>query len=102
MHMMATSFAGGTKISMEFVIVANVTGFRVGQRRVYGSRCAHVDEMVAFFPMDQILNGGLVDYILGAECGPDVFVLGNNSYSTRQDYMKYFKMEIPIPQRVID
>jgi predicted homoserine dehydrogenase-like protein len=42
--------------------------------------------------MDRLLNGGLVDYILGAEPGPGVFVLGYNTDPVRQDYMKYFKM----------
>lgn len=89
---MATSFADGTKISMENAIVANATGFKVGQRGMYGPRCAHVNETVDLFPMEQLLNGGLVDYILGAEPGPGVFVLGHNTDPVRQDYMKYFKM----------
>jgi predicted homoserine dehydrogenase-like protein len=89
---MATSFADGTKISMENAIVANATGFKVGKRGMYGPRCAHVKEAVNLFPMDQMLNGGLVDYILGAEPGPGVFVLGYNDHPDRKGYMKYFKM----------
>jgi predicted homoserine dehydrogenase-like protein len=50
--MMATSFADGTKISMENAIVANATGFSVGQRGMYGPRCAHVSETVDLFPME--------------------------------------------------
>jgi predicted homoserine dehydrogenase-like protein len=89
---MATSFADGTKISMENAIVANATGFKAGKRGMYGPKCAHVSESVNLFPVDQLLNGGLVDYILGAEPGPGVFVLGYNDHPVRQDYMKYFKM----------
>lgn len=89
---MATSFADGTKISMENAIVGNATGFKVGKRGMYGPECAHVSETVHLFPMDQLLNGGLVDYILGAEPGPGVFVLGYNEHPTRQRYMRYFKM----------
>jgi predicted homoserine dehydrogenase-like protein len=89
---MATSFADGTKISMENAIVANATGFRVGKRGMYGPSCSHVSEAVHLFPIDQLLNGGLVDYILGAEPGPGVFVLGYNDNPVRQSYMKYFKM----------
>ena len=89
---MATSFADGTKISMENAIVANATGFKVGKRGMYGPRCTHVSEAVNLFPMDQLLDGGLVDYILGAEPGPGVFVLGYNDHPERQSYMKYFKM----------
>jgi predicted homoserine dehydrogenase-like protein len=32
------------------------------------------------------------DYIVGAEPGPGVFVLGYNEHSVRQGYMKNFKM----------
>lgn len=89
---MATSFADGTKISMENAVVANATGFTVGKRGMYGPRCAHVNEAVTLFPLDQMMNGGLVDYILGAEPGPGVFILGYNEHPVRQGYMKYFKM----------
>ena len=89
---MATSFADGTKISMENAVVANATGFKVGKRGMYGPRCDHVNEAVNLFPSDQLLNGGLVDYILGAEPGPGVFVIGYNEHPIRQNYMRYFKM----------
>ncbi len=89
---MATSFADGTKISMENAVVAHATGFKVGRRGMYGPRCAHVSEAVKLFPLEQMLKGGLVDYILGAEPGPGVFVLGYNDHPVRQSYMKYFKM----------
>jgi len=89
---LVTSFADGTKISMEMAVVANATGFRVGKRGMYGPRCAHVTEALTLFPMEQMLDGGLVDYILGAEPGPGVFVLGYNEHPIKQYYMKYFKM----------
>jgi predicted homoserine dehydrogenase-like protein len=89
---MATSFADGTKISMENAIVANATGFKTGKRGMYGPECSHVSQAVNLFPLEQLLDGGLVDYILGAEPGPGVFVLGYNEEPVRQGYMKYFKM----------
>jgi predicted homoserine dehydrogenase-like protein len=87
-----TSFADGTKISMEMAIVANATGFRVGTRGMYGPRCTHVTEAIDLFPMDDLLGGGLVDYVLGAEPGPGVFVLGYNENPIKQQYAHYFKM----------
>ncbi|MDP2481938.1 MAG: hypothetical protein Q8W45_01540, partial [Candidatus Palauibacterales bacterium] len=70
----ATSFADGTKISMEQTVVANATGFRVGTRGMYGPERAHVSEAVDAFPVEQMLEQGLVDYLLGAQPGPGVFV----------------------------
>lgn len=89
---MVTSFADGSKISMEMAVVANATGFKVGKRGMYGPRCEHVNDAVRLFPMDQLLNGGLVDYILGAEPAPGVFVLGYNEHPIQQQYLNYYKM----------
>jgi predicted homoserine dehydrogenase-like protein len=89
---MATAFADGTKMSMENAIVANATGFRTAKRGMYGPKCAHVSEVTRLYPPEPMLNGGLVDYILGAEPGPGVFVIGHNDDPVRAQYMNYFKM----------
>lgn len=89
---MITSYADGTKISMEMVTVANATGLKVGKRGMYGPRCAHAKEAVNLFPMDQLLETGLVDYILGAEPAPGVFVLGYNDHPLPRRYMELHKM----------
>lgn len=89
---LVTSFADGTKISMEMAVVANATGFRTGKRGMYGPRCSHVNDAIHLFPRDQMLNGGLVDYILGAEPAPGVFVIGYNEDPPQQQYMNYYKM----------
>ena len=89
---MATSFADGTKISMEMAVVANATGFKVGKRGMYGVRCHHVNEAISLFPKEKMLNGGLVDFVLGAEPGPGVFIIGHNDHPLRKPYMEYFKM----------
>ncbi len=89
---MITSFADGTKISMEMAVVANATGFGVGVRGMYGPECKHVTEALKLFDVDQLLKGGMVDYILGAEPGPGVFVLGYNDNPVKQQYAQYLKM----------
>ena len=89
---MVTSFADGTKISMEMAVVANATGFKAGKRGMYGPRCNHVKDAATLFPMDQMLEHGLVDYILGAEPAPGVFVLGYNDNPIQQQYLNYYKM----------
>jgi predicted homoserine dehydrogenase-like protein len=89
---MATSFADGTKISMENTLVANATGFKVGRRGMYGPKCDHVDEAKDLFSVDRLLEGGIVDYILGARPGPGVFVLGYDENPQRIPYMRYYKL----------
>jgi predicted homoserine dehydrogenase-like protein len=89
---MVTSFADGTKISMEMAVVANGTGFRAGQRGMYGVYCDHVQNALTLFPMEQLMDGGLVDYIVGAEPAPGVFIIGYNDHPLQQQYLKYYKM----------
>lgn len=89
---MITSFADGTKISMEMAVVANATGFRVAKRGMYGPQCRHVTEASSLFPVVEFERGGFVDYVLGAEPGPGVFVIAYNDNPIKKQYMSYLKM----------
>lgn len=89
---MVASFADGSKLCLESTIMANATGFRPGQRGMYGHRCAHVKDLLTLFTADQLLQGGLVDYALGAEPHTGAFVVGYNDHPIKREYMSYFKM----------
>jgi predicted homoserine dehydrogenase-like protein len=86
------SFADGTKLAMETCILANATGFLAGRRGMYGPKCAHVREMGKLLPADQMLNGGLVDYALGAEPHTGAFVIVHEDHPRKQWDLAYFKM----------
>lgn len=87
-----TSFADGTKISQEMATVSNATGFKILTRGMHGHRCNHVDEAHKLFPLDAMLNGGISDYILGAQPSFGVFILGYCDQPSRARYMKVYKM----------
>jgi len=89
---MVTSFADGTKLSMETTLVANATGLSVCRRGMLGYRCAHVKEVIEHFSPEQLLEQGLVEFVLGAEPGTGAFVVGYNDHPVKQKYMSYFKM----------
>jgi predicted homoserine dehydrogenase-like protein len=89
---MVTSFADGTKLSMEQAVIANATGFGVSKRGMHGPSCDHVQEAPDLFDLDGLLDGGRVDYILGAEPGPGVFVLGYNENPILRQYGPSYKM----------
>jgi len=89
---MITSFADGTKISMEMAVVANATGFGVSVRGMKGPTCNHVTEAIDCFTEEELSSGGIVDFILGAEPGPGVFVIGFNDEPVLQQYANYLKM----------
>ena len=87
-----TSFADGTKLSMEAAILANATGFHVGQRGMYGPKCGHVKEIASLLPAEQLMNGGLVDYALGAEPHTGAFVVVHEDDPIKCRELAYYKM----------
>ena len=93
---MVTSFADGSKISFEQAIVANATGMRVARRGMYGPTVpsgTFIKEAVNLYPLEELMKGsGIVDYIVGAEPGPGVFVLGTHDHPTQQHYLNLYKL----------
>jgi predicted homoserine dehydrogenase-like protein len=89
---MVTSFADGSKISMEMAVVSNATGFRVGKRGMYGPECSHVNETIDLYDKEELLKQGLVDYVLGAQPAGGVFVIGFCDNPKQKAYMNYYKM----------
>lgn len=89
---MMTSFVDGTKLSAELAVLANATGMQVGKRGMFGPRCTHVRDAVNHFSLDQVMNGGIVDYLLGAEPGTGAFVVGFSEDPVKKRYLKYLKM----------
>jgi predicted homoserine dehydrogenase-like protein len=93
---MVTSFADGSKISFEQAIVANATGMRVAKRGMHGPTVpagTHITKVMDLYPMEDLENGpGIVDYIVGAEPGPGVFVLGMHDHPTQKHYLNLYKL----------
>lgn len=93
---MVTSFADGTKISFEQAIVANATGMGVAKRGMFGPSVpggTPIKEAVNWYPHDALLEGpGIVDYVVGAEPGPGVFVLGTHDHPTQKHYLNLYKL----------
>jgi predicted homoserine dehydrogenase-like protein len=90
---MVTSFADGTKLSLEMTLVANATGFRVARRGMVGHHCAHVNEVPSLYHPAELLDGeGLVDFVLGAEPGVGAFLVAHDDTPERRRMMRYFKM----------
>ncbi|KAA9339251.1 NAD(P)-dependent oxidoreductase [Hymenobacter busanensis] len=91
---MVTSFADGTKISIEQTIVANATGMGVAKRGMLGYRHdGHVDDMVSWYDVDELKRlGGIVDYVVGPKPGPGVFVYATTDDPKSQHYLAYGKL----------
>lgn len=89
---MVTSFCDGSKVSFEMATVANATGMRVAKRGMNGTRCSKVSDAQSVLPQEALsLPDGCVDYILGAEPGPGVFVLAKLRDERHASYLRYYK-----------
>ncbi|WP_210520957.1 NAD(P)H-dependent oxidoreductase [Hymenobacter terricola] len=94
---MVTSFADGSKISFEQAVIANALGMEVAQRGMLGPTVAPgtpISKAAEWYPQDLLLSGGpgIVDYVVGAEPGPGVFVLGTHDDPVQQHYLKLYKL----------
>ena len=93
---MVTSFADGSKISFEQAIVANATGMKVARRGMLGPSFpsgTHIREAINQFPLEALSTGcGIVDYVVGAEPSPGVFVLGTQDHPVQKHYLNLYKL----------
>jgi predicted homoserine dehydrogenase-like protein len=91
---MVTSFADGTKMSVEQSIVANATGMSVHKRGMLGrDHDGHVDELTQAYDVDELRAlGGAVDYVVGAKPNPGIYCLGTQDDPTQQHYLELYKL----------
>lgn len=89
---MATSFADGTKMSLEMALVANATGLRAARLGMHGPDAKTVHEAQELFPLDEMLEIGLVDYMVGAEPAPGVFCLGTHDHPAQKHWLRMYKL----------
>jgi predicted homoserine dehydrogenase-like protein len=87
-----TSFADATKLSMETTVLANATGFRAGQRGMYGPSCKDVREIADRLPAAAMLSTGLVDYALGAAPHTGAFVVVHEDSPLKKAQLAYYKL----------
>lgn len=95
---MVTSFADGTKISMEQALLANALGMTVAVPGMLGpEHHGHVDDLRTYYEDAVGIGrlremGGIVDYVVGAKPSPGVFVLAVNDHPEREVYLRYGKL----------
>jgi len=91
---MVTSFADGTKISIEQATVANATGMSVARRGMGGAdHRGHIDDLVSAYDIAELeAAGGVVDYVVGSTPGPGVFVLATHDDAKQRHYLDLYKL----------
>ena len=91
---MVTSFADGTKMSVEQSIVANATGMSVHKRGMLGrDHEGHVDDLTERYDLDELRAlGGAVDYVVYAKPNPGIYVLGAHDDPKQRHYLELYKL----------
>ncbi len=88
-----TAYTDGTKLAIEMALVANSRGLDILQTGMTGPRTKRVLDALDAFDLTRSRKlGGVVDYVLGAEPGGSVFVIGYSEDSEDRFYMNYYKM----------
>ncbi len=86
------AYTDGTKLGVEMALVANATGLVPWVRGMEGPSAKDVREVAQLFDFDKYGQQGVVDYILGAQPGGGVFVVGHCGDPLQQRYLSYYKM----------
>ena len=93
---MVTSFADGTKLAFEQAIVANATGSRLLASGMLGPTVptgTRIEDAASAFPVETLLERGcVVDYVIGADPAPGVFVLASCNHPAQRDYLNLYKL----------
>lgn len=82
----------GTKINIEMALLCNAFNLSPTVPGMLGPRCAHVHDALNAFDFDAYKDRGVVDYILGAQPGGGVFVIGKCEDKLQQFYLNYYKL----------
>jgi predicted homoserine dehydrogenase-like protein len=86
------AYTDGSKLSIEMACLANSVGLLPQVPGMVGPRAGHVREALELFDFESYGGEGRIDYLLGAEPGGGVYVVGRCDEPLQSAYMEYYKM----------
>ena len=93
-YKMATAYTDGTKLSIEMALLANGHNLTTDIPGMRGPTARTVEQSLDLFDLERIWESKqpVVDYILGAQPGGGVFVIGRSDDAYQRSMMHYYKM----------
>lgn len=93
-YRMATAFTDGTKLAIEMALVANGLGMMTPVVGMHGPRATFVRDALDLFDLEAARTSPApwVDYLLSAEPGGGVFVIGYCEEPYQRGMLNYYKM----------
>lgn len=86
------AYTDGTKLGVEMALVSNASGMVPFVPGMEGPKAARVEQVFQCFDFQRYGPEGVVDYVLGAEPGGGVFVVGRCEDPIQAEYLKYYKL----------
>lgn len=83
------SFTDGTKQAIEMSLVSNFFGMDILKQGMTGPKVETVQEALTSFPWDSIPREGIVDYLIGKNLFPGIFVVAEHTDKNQQKYLRY-------------
>ena len=86
------AYTDGTKLNIEMAVLANALGYLPTCEGMTGPRATRVEEALDLFDFSTHPSCGAVDYLLGAEPGGGVYVIGRCDDEVQIPYLSYYKL----------
>ncbi len=86
------AYTDGTKLNIEMALLCNALDLSPKIDGMEGPRCKDVTEVLGLFDFDSYGNKGRVDYVLGAQPGGGVYVVGSCDDEFQHPYLDYYKV----------
>lgn len=87
-----TSFTDGTKQSIEMNLISNYFGMTIMKPGMLGPKVEVINDASKKFARQHIPDEGVVDYIIGMNLFPGVFLLTEHTDVNQHRYLRYLKM----------
>ncbi len=93
-HKMCASYTDGTKLNVEMALIANSEGYVAKYKGMLGPRAHRVTDVFTSFNLEKLWADRIpcVDYLLGAEPGGGVYVIGYCEEKFQKELLYYYKM----------
>ncbi|WP_227021607.1 homoserine dehydrogenase [Oceaniferula marina] len=86
------AYTDGTKLNIEMAVLANAMGYVPVREGMSGPRASRVEQALDLFDFSKYPSLGVVDYLLGAEPGGGVYVIGRCGDEVQIPYLSYYKL----------
>ena len=86
------SFTDGTKQAIEMTLVANYFGMNILKPGMKGAEINNIRDALKEFENETIPESGIVDYAIGKDLFPGVFIIAEHTSPHQKQYLSYLNM----------